>query len=312
MNYLFTIIICTYNRAHIIGECLQSLCEQEYAPGLNFPVIVVNNNSKDNTQMMVNGFSNKLPNLKVINESRQGLSYARNCGIAASETEWVVFLDDDAKARPNWVQVIHNTIEKNDFDCFGGPYYAWHHYGPPPEWFPLNGGTYEPEQGYGLLGNDTYIPGGNCAFKVECAKRAGLFPTEIGMCGDECSYGEETFLFNIMKQQHARLGFVPEMKIDHCVLPYKYKISWQLRSAYASGEVCFQVNNHFPTFRDILGAIKNFIKQLLWAMPKSFLSIFFVDKKTWKQNMLASLKAFVASVSILLQCFKLIKQGKRV
>ena len=230
---LLTVIICTYNRANILGECLGSLYAQTASPEY-WRVLVVDNNSTDATQEETLKFVGCLPGLSVVMEPVQGLSHARNRGLAEAQTEWVAFLDDDAKAHPGWVEAILETMAKGDFEAFGGPYYAWHKYGPPPVWLPNDFGTYDGAEQYGPLG-EFHIPGGNCAFERTLAMACGGFPPELGMSGNKSAYGEETLLFNKMQAQGYRLGFVPDMSIDHCVLPYKYKLRWQLISAFASG-----------------------------------------------------------------------------
>lgn len=237
---LLTIIICTYNRAKYLELCLDSLmnCLQlvEYCE-----VLVVDNNSTDDTRAIAESYAGKLP-LRYVFEARQGLSHARNRGLAEARTDWLAFLDDDAKARPDWVSVILATMNKGDFDAFGGPYYAWHHFGPPPEWYPDSLGTYEPTQDYGPLDNSrAYIPGGNCALRVAPAKVAGGFPPELGMSGAKNAYGEETALFYAMADKGGRLGYVPDMKIDHCVLPYKYSLFWLLKSYFSRGKANVKV-----------------------------------------------------------------------
>lgn len=231
-----TVIICTYNRGYILEECLHSL-KQQTVPLDSFNVIVIDNNSSDDTQELLTSLAVDWPTLRLVFEKEQGLSHARNRGMAEAATDWIAFLDSDAKAHPDWIETIFSVIEKGDFDCFGGPYYAWHHFGPPPAWLPESFGTYEGRQGYGPLDEaKAHIPGGNCAFRRDAALAAGSFPTDIGMTGDKCAYGEETLLFHRMKRAGFRLGYAPAMKIDHCVLPYKYQFSWVMKSYFARGE----------------------------------------------------------------------------
>ena len=233
MNAQLTVIICTYNRAHIIDESLEALRAQTASTG-EFTILVVDNNSTDNTRDVVIGFAGKLPNLTLVSESRQGLSHARNRGLDEARTEWVAFLDDDAKAHAGWVDAILKAASKDDFDAFGGPFNAWHRFGPPPRWLPEDFGAYAGPGKYGPLG-EFFIIGCNCAFKKSLAQSLGGFPTAIGMAGNKCAYGEETQLFNRMKAQGHRLGFVPAMLVDHCVLPYKYTVRWRLAAAFAHG-----------------------------------------------------------------------------
>ena len=188
-------------------------------------------------------------------------------------TSWIAFLDDDAKAHPDWVSTILTTIQKNDFDAFGGPYYAWHPYGPAPSWLPEDFGTYESPQGYGLLQGDTFIPGGNCVLRSDVARRIGTFSIELGMNGSLCGYGEETQFFERMRTAGYRMGYVPQLKIDHCVLPYKYTLRWQLHSAFISGR-------YFIRFQHSLGKNVSSIRQITELIKYSIKNIknFFIHK----------------------------------
>lgn len=237
---ILTIVICTYNRAHILSEALTSLLQQTVPPE-DYSILIIDNNSTDHTQELAESFKNKFTDIRIVLENNQGLSHARNRAFKECQTEWLAFLDDDAKAHPDWVETILKTIEKGDFDGFGGPYYAWHHYGPAPRWLPEDFGTYESPQGYGLLKGDTYIPGGNSVLRCDAARSIGTFSTELGMSGNRCGYGEETHFFERMRTVGYRMGYVPHLKIDHCVLPYKYTLRWQIRSYFEYGKSAVKV-----------------------------------------------------------------------
>lgn len=238
---ILTVVICTYNRAHILSDALTSLLQQTVPPE-DYSILIIDNNSTDHTQELAESFKDKFTDIRIVLENNQGLSHARNRALKECQTEWLAFLDDDAKAHPDWVETILQTIEKGDFDGFGGPYYAWHHYGPAPRWLPEDFGTYESPQGYGHLEGGTYIPGGNSVLRCDAARSIGKFSTELGMNGNRCGYGEETQFFERMRAAGYRMGYVPQMKIDHCVLPYKYTLRWQIRSAFEYGKS----GAHFP------------------------------------------------------------------
>ena len=244
---LLTIAICTYNRAHILPEALTSLLQQTVPPE-DYSILIIDNNSTDHTQELVESFKDKFTDIRIVLENNQGLSHARNRALKECRTEWLAFLDDDAKAHPDWVETILQTIEKGDFDGFGGPYYAWPHYGAAPRWLPEDFGTYESPQGYGLLKGDTYIPGGNSVLYCDAARSIGKFSTELGMNGNRCGYGEETQFFERMRAAGYRMGYVPQMKIDHCVLPYKYTLRWQMRSAFEYGKAAANFPENIKKF----------------------------------------------------------------
>lgn len=90
--YKFSIIIPTYNRAKLLKRCLDSLCSQTYQ---NFEVIVCDDGSIDDTNLIVSQFESRL-NLKYIYEENWGgPARPRNNGIKESSGEWICFLDSD-------------------------------------------------------------------------------------------------------------------------------------------------------------------------------------------------------------------------
>lgn len=285
---LLTVVICTYNRAFILGECLDSLIAQTI-PLDQFEILVVDNNSTDNTQKIATEFCERTPNARMVFEPLQGLSHARNRGLAEAQSEWVAFLDDDAKASPQWVASILKTIASDDFDCFGGPYRAWHRFGPPPEWFSNDweSSIFIHQRHYGPMVRGNFPTGGTCTMRKNLALSLGGFPTNVGMSGDKCAYGEETALFQRMLQTNLRIGYVPEMVIDHCVLPYKYNLMWRLKSAYAHGRDDPGSWKHIPPTgrkRGLYFSLELF-KEVIWRIPKRLVSSI-RQKHRWQRTIL--------------------------
>jgi glycosyltransferase involved in cell wall biosynthesis len=90
-NPFFSIIIPTYNHAHLINRCLDSVIAQTFN---NWEAIVINNFSTDNTIEVVGGY--KDPRIKLINFYNNGIIAAsRNVGIKNAQSEWICFLDSD-------------------------------------------------------------------------------------------------------------------------------------------------------------------------------------------------------------------------
>ena len=133
-----SIVVATYNRAPYLLRTLESLARQTLSPGL-FEILVVNNNSSDNTPEVVAGFAGSHPQLQVrmVTETSQGISYARNCGIASSVGQYIVFIDDDEEANPGFAKSYFCFFENNPgLDAAGGavvpvyeaPLPAWYSY----------------------------------------------------------------------------------------------------------------------------------------------------------------------------------------
>ena len=115
------IVIPTHNRAASLRRTLSSVTRQQYA-GPSPEIIVVNNNSSDETPQVAAEFA---PAVRVVNEPRQGLSYARNTGIASLQhfdaDDIIAFIDDDIEARPDWIAQLAAAFDSDpSVECAGG------------------------------------------------------------------------------------------------------------------------------------------------------------------------------------------------
>jgi glycosyltransferase involved in cell wall biosynthesis len=229
-----SLLICTFNRADTLNYCLNSLTKQTIPPSL-FEVIIINNNSSDDTAKIAASFVKEHNNFQLVFEPKKGLSHARNRGINESKSDWIAFIDDDAKAHPNFVEVALDTIQNYDFDCFGGFYNAWFRHGPPPSWLPKDFGTnrtWLPDK-LGELPPDKEFSGGVCAYRKQVVIEAGLFPTFLGMQGDKIGYGEENYIQRRIRELGYKVGFNPNLQIDHEVRKEKLTVRWHLFRSFA-------------------------------------------------------------------------------
>ncbi|AWV99363.1 glycosyltransferase [Arcticibacterium luteifluviistationis] len=115
-----SLIICCYNSEEIIEQTL-SYVDKQVAHNVNWEVILIDNNSTDNTTAVVNSYWNfeKRPNLKVIKEPKPGLSNARMRGIEESQYDVISFVDDDNLIPENWVAYIHDVFQKQEVGVLG-------------------------------------------------------------------------------------------------------------------------------------------------------------------------------------------------
>ena len=108
---LVSVVIPTYNHAHFLGESLQSVINQTY---INWEVLVIDNNSKDNTDEVVNSFYDKRIKLFKIN-NKGVIAKSRNLGIQHARGNWIAFLDSDdwwyPKKLEMSVQVLKNGAQ---------------------------------------------------------------------------------------------------------------------------------------------------------------------------------------------------------
>ncbi len=102
-----SIVICTYNRALYLPQALESLYHQTVEKN-RYEVIVVNNNSTDETASVCKTFidNHSDGHFIYLNELNQGASFARNTGAAIAKAPLLCFMDDDAIAYPNYLELI--------------------------------------------------------------------------------------------------------------------------------------------------------------------------------------------------------------
>jgi glycosyltransferase involved in cell wall biosynthesis len=171
-----SIIICSYNRASYISDALTSLYGQ--SSGLDdFEVIIVDNNSTDNTKEVYAQWRHTNTNgqFTFISEIQQGASFARNTGAAIAKGEWVCFMDDDAVATTDYVKNIIKHIQDQPFIVgFGGriiPKYI----PAEPKWMSYYVSS--------LVGNFDYAP-------TACAFENGKYPLESNMIVKKSVYDQ--------------------------------------------------------------------------------------------------------------------------
>ncbi len=102
----FTVAICTYNGEKRLPEVLDCLRSQINPENISWEILVIDNNSKDNTAQVVREYQNNWPEkypLKYIFEAQQGAAFARKRAIKESQSDLVGFLDDDNLPANNWV-----------------------------------------------------------------------------------------------------------------------------------------------------------------------------------------------------------------
>jgi glucosyl-dolichyl phosphate glucuronosyltransferase len=171
-----SIIICSYNRASYISDALTSLYGQ--SSGLDdFEVIIVDNNSTDNTKEVYAQWRQTKTNgqFSFISEIKQGASFARNTGAAIAKGEWVCFMDDDAVATTDYVKNIIKHIQDQPFIVgFGGRIIPKYIPGE-PKWMSYYVSS--------LVGNFDYA-------STACAFENGKYPLESNMIVKKSVYDQ--------------------------------------------------------------------------------------------------------------------------
>ena len=115
----FSIIIPIYNRPDEMKELLDSLVAQTYK---DFDIVVMEDGSQDGFKCddIVKEYSEKL-DIQYYYKPNTGQSDSRNIGMTKARGEYFIFFDSDVIVPENYFKIIHDSLEKDYVDCFGGP-----------------------------------------------------------------------------------------------------------------------------------------------------------------------------------------------
>lgn len=110
-----SIIIPCYNVENFVQKCVNSILVQK---DFDMEVILVNDGSRDNTQEVLEMLAVEDTRIKIINQENQGLSGARNTGVAYATGEYMMFVDADDWLEPNAFEAIGKYFNGEDLFCF--------------------------------------------------------------------------------------------------------------------------------------------------------------------------------------------------
>jgi glycosyltransferase involved in cell wall biosynthesis len=114
----FSVVICSLNRGYIIERALNSLISQTFS---DWSAVIVDDGSDDNTFNIAKKYIDKYKNIKYLYISKRSLGLTRNCGIKASEGQFITFLDTDDEYKPNHLELRYNILNNsmNEFIASG-------------------------------------------------------------------------------------------------------------------------------------------------------------------------------------------------
>ena len=230
-----TVVVCTYNRAATLEKALESIAASVISPTVTWEVVVVDNNSSDETRQVVEKFCGAFPRrFRYLFEQKQGLSAARNAGIQNAHGDIIAFTDDDVAVEPTWLQNLAEPLFSKTYAASGGRIFPkWTN--EPPDWLPIHAR-------YGLapltafdLGTtalDLTEPpvGANMAFRKSLFATYGDFRTDLGRRPGTLIGDEEIDFGNRLLNGGEQLRYVPSAVVYHPVqenrLTKEYFLRW--------------------------------------------------------------------------------------
>ncbi|WP_437278487.1 glycosyltransferase family 2 protein [Sorangium sp. So ce375] len=219
------VIIPTYNRGELLKRTLDSLLAAHIPQGAEVRVTVVDNNSKDDTRAVVEGYMAKFGGrLRYLFEGKQGRSHALNAGIAATNGDLVGMIDDDEEVEAHWYARVDRAFRDGNVDFVSGPYIPrWG--AAQPAWLP-NGyraviGAIDGGDQVRVFGKeyDGVLMGGNAVVTRAMLNRVGPYSTLVGRKGSRLLAGEDEDMTARLLAAGARGLYLPDLIIYHYIPP---------------------------------------------------------------------------------------------
>ena len=219
-----TILIATYNRAPLLDETLQSLRGLRVRDGRHWDVLVIDNNSTDETRAVVERQSPTFPvSLRYLFEARQGRSSALNAGIAASKGAILAMTDDDVRVEADWLDAACDALQDPSIAYAGGPVAPIWESAPPP-WLDLTRGDLWGTIAIQDHGDQPFVYddarkvplGANMAARRSLFAAIGGFRADLGRSSGRLILGQEVpeLLMRARAAGHRGL-YVPPMRVHH-------------------------------------------------------------------------------------------------
>ena len=268
-----SLIIATYNRAEQLMITLRSVAAQSKTSA-QWECIVVDNNSTDNTKERVEEFIAEHPRLNIIYhfESKQGLSHARNAGIARAKGDIIAFIDDDERIVPDFISAYIKLFDNYPAAmAAGGKIIAEYPTGQ-PRWMsyyterpianPMDFGDYVRPFPKGRIPG-----GGNMAMRREVFDKIGVFNTSLGRTGKSLIGGEESDLFERVAKAGMECYYVPRAVMYHIIPAEKLTDAYFERLCYNTGvSQLTRAELHNRTTRLYIGEVMKWCATLLLCL----------------------------------------------
>lgn len=291
-----TVILCTYNRCKSLAKALGSVAVSELDKSVEWEVLVVDNNSTDQTRAVVEDFSRRYPGrFRYMFESEQGRSFALNSGIRGSSGDILAFMDDDVLVSPTWLKNLTAPLSKGEWSGSGGRILAANSFSC-PNWLSLHGrynmGGMLALFDLGDRAGKTDQPpfGTNMAIRKEMFQKYGLFRKDLGRCGNNMMSNEDTEVGRRLMAAGERLWYEPSAVVYHAVPQNRLTKKYFLRFWFNYGrsgvrehgkrpDIC-RIPRYYFTIPKIVGTVLA-IRTLRWILALNPQQRFFLKGMVW-------------------------------
>lgn len=245
-----SVVICCHNSELLLPQTIAHLKAQRVHPELEWEVLVVDNASSDGTvSAALKSWSQDGPvPMRVVRESRLGLSYARERALQEARYDIIGFIDDDNWVCETWVAAVADTFARHPaLGAVGSLVYPVFEITPPTWWYGYGADYFalmlEPREPLFLSGAGLAIR--TAAWRRLCER--GFKSRLVGRKGKMLSGGEDTELTMALRLSGWRLAISPHLRLQHFMpsnrLQWKYLR--RLVRGYTASHVLLDAYNEY-------------------------------------------------------------------
>jgi GT2 family glycosyltransferase len=206
-----SVAICTRNRAKSLEATLERFFAQRFAEDYEFELIVVDNDSTDETRQVIERcIEARGDRVKYFFEPRRGVSYTRNKAVSAARGDFIAFTDDDVLVDENWLDEIYREFTKDPSLCLlGGRVLAAN-----DKIQKVALQTSDERKIFEFPDPGTFAIGASMAFRREVFDRIGFFDVRLG-AGKFFASAEEADLFYRALKAGYKVLYAPNVLVYH-------------------------------------------------------------------------------------------------
>jgi len=265
-----SVLICTYNRSQSLGVAVESVAAQSLPQSLDWEILIIDNNSPDQTRQVVEDLQHRYPNhIRYVFEPQQGVSHARNAGIREARGEILAFLDDDETASKDWLQNLTGNLHNGEWAGAGGRVLPPSSFSP-PRWLSTKSSFANgPLAAFdlGLVAGQLSEPafGANMAFRREVFDKYGGFRTDLGRAGKSMISNEDTEFGRRLMAAGLRLRYEPSALTYHPVEANRLQKEYFLNWWFSKGRSDIRELGNQPNSKRFLGVPLPLFRALPWV-----------------------------------------------
>jgi glycosyltransferase involved in cell wall biosynthesis len=295
-----TVVLCTFNRCGVLAKALESVAVQTLPESVEWEVLIVDNNSTDQTHNVVLSVCQRFPGrFRYFYEPTPGKSHALNAGIRNADSDILAFMDDDVTVESTWLQNLTAALRKGECSGVGGRTLLAGNFSP-PRWLALQG----PYALGGVLAamfdlgdepcelEPNSAPyGANMAFQRKMFEKYGLFRTDLGPKPGCAIKKEDTEFGQRLMSAGERIRYEPSAVVYHPAptvrAQKKYFLDWwfdygraEIREIGRKPDI-WGVRRYYISIPKMVG-IELVSRTVMWALALNPQRRFFLKTRIWR------------------------------